>query len=203
MTNTVREQASDSASQPTLWYVYILQLDDGDFYIGQTNDLETRFMEHSLDAGAEATKGKDCKLVWFSHTHSRESACAMEKRLQRTLDRSPLEIETIVGHFNRLLNLIRPQKTLREIGEEQRQNDFRAVSRFHHVPVAFGVRKPTCGYPLDAFYEQGGLYGTSDWAQLSQMERERKALEGVGGKLAGRQACQDCLRLAPDDCQDQ
>ena len=61
-------------SQPILWYVYILELGDGEFYTGQTNDLDTRLVEHTLDVGAIATKGTVHKLVWFSHTHSREAA---------------------------------------------------------------------------------------------------------------------------------
>jgi predicted GIY-YIG superfamily endonuclease len=51
-----------------------LQLDAGEFYIGQTNDLRLRLLEHGVGAGAQATVNKQGKPAWFSHTHDGESA---------------------------------------------------------------------------------------------------------------------------------
>ncbi len=70
-TNKLRENTSDKASDPLVWYVYILELADGGYYIGQTNDLATRIAEHAVGGGAKATQGKAPRLVWFSHTHDR------------------------------------------------------------------------------------------------------------------------------------
>ncbi len=195
MNNATREQASDVASQPILWYVYILELGDGEFYIGQTNDLDTRMVEHTLDVGAMATKGTVHKLVWFSHTHSREAAQHMERRLQATLDRSPLEIKVIIERFDRLLQMVRPEKTLRQLEAENRAYEDEKHAAFHHSTAIMynpGGRPPTtCGYDGPAYYS------TQDWSVLHQMERERKALESVGGRPHGKQACQRCLALAP------
>ena len=47
-----REQASDSQTSPLIWYVYILERPDGDYYIGQTNELHVRLAEHELGGGA-------------------------------------------------------------------------------------------------------------------------------------------------------
>ena len=63
-----RETASDSRFSPAVHYIYILRLQDESLYIGQTNDLVSRVAEHTIDAGAEATKGQKPQLVWFSHS---------------------------------------------------------------------------------------------------------------------------------------
>ena len=195
MTNATREQTSDLDSQPILWYVYILELGDGAFYIGQTNDLDTRLVEHTLDVGAIATKGTVHKLVWLSHTHSREAAQHMEKRLQTTLERSPLEIKVIIERFDRLLQMVRPEKTLRQLEAEDRAHEKEMRKVFHHSTALMfnpGGRPPTtCGYDGPEYYS------TQEWSVLHQMERERKALESVGGRSHDKQVCQRCLALAP------
>ena len=190
-----RENASDSRFAPLVHYVYILRLEDGTFYIGQTNDLSARVVEHRIDAGAQATKGKKQDLVWFSHTHDRKSAQQMEQRLKSALKRSPMEIEEIADRFSGLLDLVRPQKTLKDLQEEERAFNGEMAGSFHHVPVAIGWRKPACGW--ECFGTGYDLYGTSDWEALHQMKREQDALELVGGRYHGRTPCRRCLALAP------
>ena len=189
MNNRQREEASDRKTDPVLWYVYILQKCDGSFYIGQTNDLQTRVLEHGLDAGAEATKGQQEKLKWWNHCHDRDAAIALEQRLQAALDRSPLEIEGVIERFDTLHRMIRPEKSLAELRAEERAYAREMRRAFHHRPIVIGQRGATCGWigVLDGDAPLGSeppseLYGTSDWERLFQMERERKALESVGGK---------------------
>ena len=45
-------------------YLYILKLDGGIFYTGQTNALELRLQEHR-DGQTKSTAGKNPRLVWF------------------------------------------------------------------------------------------------------------------------------------------
>ncbi len=45
-------------------YVYVLKLSDGQFYVGQTNNLAVRVQEHK-DGLQPQTKGKDPRLVIF------------------------------------------------------------------------------------------------------------------------------------------
>lgn len=187
-----RETVSDELSSPLLWYVYILRLEDGQLYVGQSNDLQARLVEHSIDAGAKATAGQGKRLVWFSHTHDREAAKQMEARLQRALERSPQSVEEIVANFDRLLNLVRPQKTLRELQEEERERDLRLMTAFHLVPLTLGPPKAACG-----FYGGGTrkLYGTSDGADLQRMASELQTLREVGMEhhFKGRTPCDECL----------
>lgn len=191
-----REKASDNRFGPTVYYTYILRLADDSLYVGQTNDLASRVVEHAVDAGAEATKGQEPRLVWFSHTHDRAGAIQMEQRLQEALKRSPLEVEAIIERFDALLDLVRPQKTLRQLEEEERAYEAEMGSSFHYVSLAIGNRKAACGWDGGRIYGKG-IFGTSDWKSLLQMEREMEALEAVGGKLSGKQPCRRCLALAP------
>ena len=45
-------------------YLYVLKLNDGKFYVGQTDDLEMRLREHQGNM-TPSTKGKSPRLVWF------------------------------------------------------------------------------------------------------------------------------------------
>ena len=45
-------------------YVYVLKIDDGKFYVGQTQDLLLRYQEHRLGKQTQ-TSGKNPKLVYF------------------------------------------------------------------------------------------------------------------------------------------
>ena len=191
-TNEDRETISDELNNPLLWYVYILRLEDGQLYVGQSNDLQARIVEHSIDAGAKATTGQSKRLVWFSHTHDREAARQMEARLQRALERSPQSIEEIIANFDRLMNLIRPQKTLRELQEEERERDLKLMTAFHLVPMTIGIRRAACGFNGGGI---GKLYGTSSSADLQKMASELQTLRQLGLEhhFKGRLPCDECL----------
>ncbi|MBI2856258.1 MAG: GIY-YIG nuclease family protein [Chloroflexi bacterium] len=47
-----------------VYYVYVLKLSDGGFYVGQTTSLPVRLKEHK-DGLQGHTKGKDPRLVFF------------------------------------------------------------------------------------------------------------------------------------------
>ncbi len=199
-TTNQREWASDASADPLVYYVYILRLQGGEFYIGQTNDLSSRLVEHRLDAGAKATRGQDFQLVWFNHVHSREAAKQMEARLQRALKRSPLEIQGVVDRFQNQLDMVRPQKSLKQLQAEDSAYESEMRKSFHWVPIGpFANPQSTakCGYAPNSI--EGGLYGTSDPGALLQMERERVAVESVGGTWHERMPCQDCLVLIPSE----
>ena len=190
-----RETASDSRFKPAVHYVYILRLRDNTLYVGQTNDLNSRMVEHTVDAGSKATKGQEPRLVWFSHTHDRAGAKQMEQRLQEALKRSPLEIEDVIERFNTLLDLVRPQKTLRQLEEEDRNYESKMRKHFHHsnaLSFNLGGRPPTA-----RGYDGPEYHSTANWDRLRQMQREKEALESVGGRYQGRPPCPDCLAKAP------
>ena len=73
------------------FYVYILKLEDGSFYAGQTRELRERMLEHR-DGRTKTTAGKNPKLVWFRVAESREEAEESEVDLKRLCNENPREI---------------------------------------------------------------------------------------------------------------
>jgi predicted GIY-YIG superfamily endonuclease len=64
------------------FHVYILENNKGRFYIGQTQDLEKRVLDHNrtdLLQGKYTRKNGPWKLVWSEEHPSRSSAMAREK----------------------------------------------------------------------------------------------------------------------------
>ncbi len=84
------------------FFVYILKLQGGSFYAGQTRELRERLMEHR-DGTTKSTAGKDPKLVWFSTVSTRDQATALEVELKRLCDENPREIRRWVVGFNDLV----------------------------------------------------------------------------------------------------
>ncbi|MFQ5861189.1 MAG: GIY-YIG nuclease family protein [Dehalococcoidia bacterium] len=87
-------------------YLYILKLDGGDYYVGQTNDLELRLAEH-LDGKARSTRGKHPKLVYFdTYVGNREELDEDERDLTRLAKKNPRAIRRIVAEWQRPLKLV-------------------------------------------------------------------------------------------------
>ena len=147
--NESRESMSDEKMKPTVWYVYIL--DEGNkFYVGQTNDMEARLVEHG-------TKGRSAKLVWFNQASSREAAKTMEARLQRTLDNDQDGIVRLVDQFDRLLRIMRPEKNSSTCRESMRS--------MKSIAARFSTMCPTPSDRTRPHVESGLTMGKSVWAQ--------------------------------------
>ena len=66
-----------------IYYVYILASESGTLYIGITNDLERRVLEHKGGKIEWFTKKYKChKLVYFEDTNDVYSAISREKQLK-------------------------------------------------------------------------------------------------------------------------
>ena len=67
-----------------VYYVYMLICADRSFYIGITNDLETRVAQHEFgyDPQCHTFKRRPVKLVYSSEVHHVEEAIAWEKQLK-------------------------------------------------------------------------------------------------------------------------
>lgn len=93
------EKADAAASE---FFVYILKLDGGRFYAGQTRELRERLSEHR-DGNTKSTAGKNPKLVWFATLPSRDAAASMEVELKKLIDANPREIRRMVVKFQDLI----------------------------------------------------------------------------------------------------
>lgn len=65
-------------------YTYILQVSDGRYYVGSTENLEKRLAEHQRGEGAMFTKAYlPVKLVYTEEHERVEDAFRREKQLQK------------------------------------------------------------------------------------------------------------------------
>jgi putative endonuclease len=68
----------------TLWYVYVLECEDGTLYTGVTTDLARRFEEHQSGRGAKYTRSRGAKrIVYTEPCESRSQAFKREAEIKR------------------------------------------------------------------------------------------------------------------------
>ena len=79
----------------TGFFVYILKLEGGQFYAGQTRELRERLSEHR-DGTTKSTAGKNPKLVWFTVVPTRDAATELEADLKQLCDENPREVRRMV-----------------------------------------------------------------------------------------------------------
>ena len=86
-------------AEATSFFTYVLKLDGGQFYVGQTRDLRARLMEHRHGTGASVPRGKNPKLQWFATMSTRRQAMAKEKQLKELLKRNPRALRKLIIDF--------------------------------------------------------------------------------------------------------
>jgi predicted GIY-YIG superfamily endonuclease len=84
------------------FFAYILKLDDGSFYVGQTRELRERMSEHR-DGKQSSTAGRDPRLQYFEVLSTRESAEQGEVELKKIRDTNPRQIRRMIITFQDLL----------------------------------------------------------------------------------------------------
>ena len=75
-----REFAADKDADR--FFVYILLLNNGEYYIGQTRELLERSHEHRNNM-SQSTAGSEPKLQWFTTVATRREAADLEAELQQ------------------------------------------------------------------------------------------------------------------------
>ena len=84
---TSKKQNSSSPyaeMQTQLYYVYILRCSDDSYYIGQTEDLESRLAKHQSGQGPSYTANRlPVKLIYQETFPQRAEAMSREKQLKR------------------------------------------------------------------------------------------------------------------------
>ena len=85
------------------FFVYILLLNGGEYYIGQTREIDERMHEHRNNM-SQSTRGREPKLQWFTTVDTRSQAADLEAELQK-LNSNPTDrrkITRLVADFKRL-----------------------------------------------------------------------------------------------------
>ncbi len=93
------EKADKAAER---FFVYILKLDNGEFYAGQTRELRERLSEHR-DAKTASTAGHNPRLQYFEVLPTRESAALREVDLKALCTKNPRQIRRMIIGFHDLL----------------------------------------------------------------------------------------------------
>jgi len=88
--------------------VYILKLDNGDFYVGHTRELRERLSEHR-DQKVASTAGCNPKLQYFEVLSTREAAKEREAELKRLEDSNPRQIRRMIIAFADLIREIQSE----------------------------------------------------------------------------------------------
>ena len=93
-------------AETDVFYVYLLSLNDGKFYAGQTNNLKARLVEHNRGK-TRSTADKNPKLVWFSRARTRADAMAYEQELRKLCrNENDRAVSTMVAEFLELIGLV-------------------------------------------------------------------------------------------------
>ena len=124
-----REFAADKDADR--FFVYVLLMNKGEYYIGQTRELLERVHEHR-NGMSQSTIGREPKLQWFTTAQTRKEAADLEAELQK-LNSNPAgrrEINRWVVDFRQLVS---------ELDHDPHQSTtqaFRQESRMPHGGVA-------------------------------------------------------------------
>ena len=82
------------------FYVYVLELEGGELYAGQTRNLMRRMTEHR-NGTTKTTAGRQPNLVWFEQLPSRQAAVEKEADLKHRIDTRPAQVRGMVEAFLR------------------------------------------------------------------------------------------------------
>ena len=85
------------------FFVYILRLNDGTYYAGQTNNLRRRMYQHKEKNTTKSTKDKQGKLMWFAPMPTRDSAAKAEVEMKNLIDKNPSKIDEKIIAFRDLI----------------------------------------------------------------------------------------------------
>ena len=66
-----------------MYYVYVLENEDGGTYTGYTQDLRERMKRHE-NGSTKSTRGKEWTLVYYEAYLSKEDAITRERRLKKS-----------------------------------------------------------------------------------------------------------------------
>jgi putative endonuclease len=87
------------------FYVYVLKLDSGKFYVGQTRRLLERITEHK-EGRAASTAGANPKMRYFEVLPTREEAMRREHVLKRLARYDVRELCKIIRTFHDFISEI-------------------------------------------------------------------------------------------------
>lgn len=71
-----------------MYYVYILECNDGTLYTGYTSNVENRVKQHNKGIGAKYTRGRvPCRLVYVEEFQTKSGAMSREWYIKHKISR--------------------------------------------------------------------------------------------------------------------
>lgn len=71
-----------------MYYVYILECNDGTLYTGYTSNVENRVKQHNKGIGAKYTRGRvPCRLVYVEEFQTKSDAMSREWYIKHKISR--------------------------------------------------------------------------------------------------------------------
>ncbi len=67
-----------------MYYVYILENEEGKKYIGYTNNLRRRLEQHNANKGAKYTKNSKWEIAYIEGYRTQEQAMKREKSIKKS-----------------------------------------------------------------------------------------------------------------------
>jgi len=86
--------------RPERFFVYILEFDEGDIYIGHTKDIRKHMAEYRGKKSSAAT-GRIPRLQYLQSIATKEAAEMREVELKRLLETNPDQIRLMISEFHR------------------------------------------------------------------------------------------------------
>ena len=88
------------------FYAYVLQLNDGKYYVGHTRNLRPRLKEHR-NGEVKSTVGMMPCLVYFEIKQNRELAAYREAELKGLRDANPRKLTKLIIEFQDLVREVK------------------------------------------------------------------------------------------------
>ena len=80
----MNETHTQMSKAEQVWYLYLIECDDGSLYTGITTDVERRYAQHVAGKGARYTRmKKPLRLVGFRECGSRSEALKAELAIKK------------------------------------------------------------------------------------------------------------------------
>ena len=87
----------DGYMSPDRFFVYILEFEEGDFYVGHTKDIRKQFAKYKDDK----TVSVKPKLQYLQDIDTEEAAKLREDELKRLIESNPGQVRLMISEFHR------------------------------------------------------------------------------------------------------
>jgi LAO/AO transport system kinase len=168
------------------FHVYLLLCRDGTYYVGHTDELDARLLQHQTSESGYTATRKPVELVWQGEFESREGALAFEQQI-KGWSRAKKEA-LIAGDWERVQALARSKQGVEGLRQAQPERGVAQLER--------GVAQPTPPNPARPEPVEGLTRDIAAGNTMSQRRAIAKAITLLESTRADHRAQGDELLTA-------